>query len=287
MLDFTKELGSVASRQDPFWTKFYEAIARHGTMLAQWEKAVVDTVNLDAAYPTPTAEQKVIIVRPLVRVVDLYHHNVPLIVALYNEFKGALDGATAAFQAFLTDLNALRDEAVRSNGVLFIGPVWGPESTGGYVHFGMGVARGKRVASPEKQFAYRNLSHVFTGMQEGSPAGRTQVSVGMSADSVGRIYANDESNTSGSEHYVMPMLEGYRVLCWLAEYVKGEHPDYSAIDPQTLKLSGGANPVLPMARDWYHILRFMRETVNSYAGLSFPYVTNEEYDFLESLPDVL
>jgi len=285
MLDFTKELGSVSSRQDPFWTKYYEAVARHGTMLAQWEKAVVDTVNLDAAYPTPTAEQKVATVRPLVRVMDLYHHNVPLIITLYNEFKGALDGATAALQALLTDLNALRDEAASTNGLLFIAP--GLYASANFDCLAMGIAAGMRTASPEKQFVYRDISHVPASSPPGSSANKLQVSVGMSATSYGAIHAGSGSNTSNYNVPVSAMLEGYRVLCWLAEYVRGAHPDYTAIDPQTLKLSGGANPVLPMARDWYHILTFMRETVNSYAGLSFPYVTNEEYEFLASLPDVL
>jgi len=298
MLDFTKELGSVASRQDPFWTKFYEAVARHGTMLAQWEKAVVDTVNLDAAYPSPTAEQKVIIARPLVRVIDLYHHNVPLIITLYDEFKGTLDGTTDALRTFLTSLNALRAKAASTNGLLFIGQGrsdihWSDHPRSVYVSsqtwdlLAMGIAEGVREPTTTKQLAYRSMGHV--PVDRGISAyfgGRIQVAVGMDSSSEGYIWADDERN-GYHEPVVSQTMDGYQVLCWLAEYVRGQHPDYTAIDPQTLTLSGAANPVLPMARDWYHILRFMRETVNPYANLSFSYVTDEEYQFLESLPDVL
>jgi len=296
MLDFRKELGSVASRQDPFWTKYYEAVARHGTMLSQWEKAVVDTVNLDAAYPSPTDEQKVAIVRPFVRVMDLYHHNVPLVISLYKEFKVVVDiGSKKSneekenLKDFLTNLNAMRTQAANDNGVLFIGPDvdgWAQFPT--LNSFIMGVAKGVRDSTPTKQLAYRYLNHVPLDSISGSPNTRVQVAVGMNCPvRPGIMAATDTANTS-THTTILKWIEGYQVLTWLAEYVRGADAAYPMIDPETLTFSDSiANPVLPMARDWYHILRFMRETVNTYAGLSFKYVTDDEYEFLESLPDVL
>jgi len=290
MLDFKKELGSVASRQDPFWTKYYEAVARHGTMLAQWEKAVVDTVNLDAAYPSPTDEQKVAIVRPFVRVVDLYHHNVPLVIDLYEEFRGILevpfDSTKDALKNLLTNLNALRSEAADTNGLLYIGPaVSGAGST--WNAFIMAVAKGVRKATSTKQLAYRYLNHVNWVSTSGSANNRVQVAVSMNVFEDGVMVATDKGNISINVDF-SKRPAGYEVLTWLAEYVRGEDAAYPRIDPETLTfIDNRANPVLPMARDWYHILRFMRETVNTYAGLSFRYVTDDEYEFLESLPDVL
>jgi len=288
MLDFRKELGSVASRQDPFWTKYYEAVARHGTMLAQWEKAVVDAVNLDAAYPSPTDEQKVAIVRPFVRVMDLYHHNVPVVISLYKEFEIALDTNinNDALKDFLTNLNALRSKAFNTNGVLYIGT---RHCGSTWDAFGMGIAEGVRSDTPTKQLAYRYLNHVYVERTSGSPNNRIQVAVGMklAVPESGEMAAKDTANTSANPQLSM-MPEGYQVLTWLAEYVRGGDAAYPMIDPETLTFSTSvANPVLPMARDWYHILRFMRETVNTYAGISFKYVTDDEYEFLGLLPDVL
>jgi len=284
MLDFRKEMGSVASRQDPFWTKYYEAVARHGTMLAQWEKAVVDAVNLDAAYPSPTDEQKVAIVRPFVRVMDLYHHNVPIVIDLHKEFNVTLDFQNSnigILKDFLTNLNALRIEAANTNGVLFIGPLAYPVDVPGtkYNAFIMGIAQHRRNLTPTKQLAYRALNHV-TGNNY------IQIAVGMKVFEPGVMKADESYPEPGTVTSKLP--EGYEVLTWLAEYVRGEDAAYPAIDPEILTFSGScANPVLPMARDWYHILRFMRETVNTYAGLSFKYVTDDEYYYLASLPDVL